>query len=129
MKDNEHEQLFTELTPAEAAVVEGGIRLTIDRIQAIKAGADFIGADDTYITVNGKKIAGDFTMTTGLTQLVNKSITTPGSSAVVRLWDNDPLNPDDLLGVFAAVNTNGRQRQVRLSGSGSIYNVYYRATA
>lgn len=24
MKDNQHEQLFTELTPAEAAVVEGG---------------------------------------------------------------------------------------------------------
>jgi hypothetical protein len=50
MKDNQHEQLFSELTPAEAAVVAGGLRLTIDRIQAIRADADFIGPDDTYST-------------------------------------------------------------------------------
>ena len=39
MKDNQHEQLFTELTPAEAAVVEGGGSFT-----------DYIQFDDKVTT-------------------------------------------------------------------------------
>ena len=130
MKDNQHEQLFTELTAAEAAVVEGGLRLTINRIQAIKAGADVVGADDTYITVNGRKIWGDYSMTTGQTRSVNRSLTTQGSSSRVELFDDDPWpNRDDSLGGFTAVNTNNRLIRQRTRGSGSIYDVYYRATA
>jgi hypothetical protein len=130
MKDNQHEQLFSELTPAEAAVVEGGLRLTIDRIQAIRAGADPIGADDTYITVNGTKIWGDYSMTTGQTRSVNRSYTTSGSSAQVQLFDDDPWpNRDDSMGGFPAGNTNGALRRARVSGSGSIYDVYYRGYA
>jgi hypothetical protein len=128
MKDNQNEQLFSELTPAEAAVVEGGLRLTIDRIQAIKANADFIGPDDTYITVNGTRLWGEHSMSTGQTRDVNRSFTGPGSSLNVQLFDADPGN-DDRLGGFNAVNTAGVQRRVRVSGSGSIYDVYYRATA
>jgi hypothetical protein len=102
MKDNQHEQLFSELTPAEAAVVEGGLRLTIDRIQAIRAGADPIGADDTYITVNGTKIWGDYSMTTGQTRSVNRgyglqvlrhrfnfSTMTPGQIVMTK-WEDLP---------------------------------------
>ncbi|WP_414585562.1 hypothetical protein [Scytonema sp. PCC 10023] len=130
MKDNQHEQLFTELTAAEAAVVEGGVTVRIDRIQAIKAGADVIGADDTYITVNGGKIWGDYSMTTGQTRLVNRSVTTRGSSTRVELFDDDPWpNRDDSLGGFTAVNTNGQLSRARVSGSGSIYDVYYRGFA
>jgi preprotein translocase subunit YajC len=130
MQDNQHEQLFTELTPVEAAVIEGGIRLTINRIQAIKAGADTIGADDTYITANGSKIWGDYSMTTGQTRSVNRSLTTSGSSTRVELFDDDPWpNRDDSLGGFTAVNTNGRLRRERVNGSGSTYDVYYSALA
>jgi hypothetical protein len=128
MKDNQHEQLFSELTPAEAAVVEGGLRLTIDRIQAIKANADFIGPDDTYITVNGTRLWGEHSMSTGQIRNVNRSFTGPGSSLNVQLFDADPGN-DDRLGGFNAVNTNGALRRARVSGSGSIYDVFYRASA
>ena len=128
MKDNQHEQLFSELTPAEAAVVEGGLRLTIDRIQAIKAGADFLNRDDTYITVNGTKIWGEQNMSTGQIRNVNRSFTGSGSSLRVELFDADPGN-DDRLGGFNAVNTRGVERRVRVSGSGSTYDVFYRATA
>jgi len=128
MKDNQNEQLFSELTPAEAAVVEGGLRLTIERIQAIRADADTIGPDDTYITVNGRKIWGDFSMTTGQSRAVNRTLTPSGPSARVELFDADPGN-DDRLGGFNAVNTRGVLTRERVSGSGSIYDVYYRATA
>lgn len=129
MKDNQHEQLFSELTPAEAAVVEGGLRLTIQRIQAIKAGADSLSNDDTYITVNGTKIWGDYGMNSGQTRLVNRSRTTPGSSARVQLFDADWPDSDDSMGGFTAGNTNGALTRARVSGSGSTYDVYYRAFA
>jgi len=129
MKDNQHEQLFSELTPAEAAVVEGGFRLTIDRIQAIKAGADLVGADDTYITVNGTKIWGNASMTTGQARNVKRGYTGPGSSAQVQLFDSDWPSRDDSMGGFTAGNTNGALRRVRVSGSGSTYDVYYRGYA
>ena len=130
MKDNQHEQLFSELTPAEAAVVEGGFRVVIDRIQAIRAGADPVGADDTYITANGRKIWGEYSMTTGQTRNVNQGYTGPGSSAQVQLFDADPWpNRDDQMGGFTASNTNGALRRVRVNGSGSTYDVYYRGYA
>ena len=127
MKDNQHEQLFSELTPAEAAVVEGGLRLTIERIQAIRADADTIGPDDTYITVNGRKIWGDFSMTTGQSRAVNRTLTPSGPSARVALFDADWPDSDDRLGAFDARNTNGVLTRAQVNGSGSIYDVYYRA--
>jgi hypothetical protein len=130
MKDNQHEQLFSELTPAEAAVIEGGLRLTIDRIQAIRAGADPVGADDTYIKVNGTKIWGDYSMTTGQTRSVNRGYTASGSSAQVQLFDADPWpNGDDRVGHFTAVNTNGVLTRERVGENGSMYYVYYRGYA
>jgi hypothetical protein len=127
MKDNQNEQLFTELTPAEAAVIEGGLRLVIDRIQAINAGADSLSADDTYITVNGTKIWGEFSMNTGQTRSVNRTRTVPGSWARVALFDADWPDSDDRLGAFDARNTNGVLTRAQVNGSGSIYDVYYRA--
>lgn len=122
--------LSVAITPAEAAVVEGGVRVVvvIDRIQAIRAGADPVGADDTYITVNGLRLWGEFSMSTGQTRGVNRSYTGPGSSARVQLFDADPGNHDGL-GGFTAVNTRGVLTRARVSGSGSTYDVFYRASA
>jgi hypothetical protein len=128
MKDNQNEQLFSELTPAEAAVVEGGLRVVIDHIEAIEAAADFLGPDDTYIQINGKKVWGDHTMSKGELRQVNRSATGPGSSLRVELFDAD-WDFDDKLGAFNAVNTKGVQKRVRVSGSGSIYDVFYRGYA
>lgn len=128
MKDNQNEQLFSELTPAEAAFVEGGIRLKIERIQAIRAGADSGNPDDTYITVNGRKIWGNFSMRTGQSRAVNITSTRSGPSARVQLFDDD-RNADDGLGGFTASNTGNVLTRARVSGGGSTYDVFYRATA
>ncbi len=122
-------QLFTELTSEQAAVVEGGLFITIDKIHAIKAGADTFSADDTYITIDGGKIWGDYSMTSGQTRTVNRGLSTSGSSARVELFDADWPDADDSLGGFTAYHTNFEQRRARVSGSGSIYDVYYRAFA
>ncbi|NEO03110.1 MAG: hypothetical protein F6K50_49680 [Moorea sp. SIO3I7] len=124
-----NEELFTELTPEQGAVVEGGLFILIDQIQAIKAGADFIGKDDTYITINGNKIWGDKSFSTGQTRTVNQGTSTPGSFARVQLFDKDRFSRDDRMGGFTAFNTFGSQRRARVSGSGSTYDIYYRAFA
>jgi hypothetical protein len=129
MKDNQHEELFTELTPAEAAVIGGGLNLTIHRIHAIKAGADRTSNDDTYIKVNGQRIGGEYSMSSGGSRLLELNRSIPGSSARVELFDADWPDGDDSLGGFTARNTNGVLDRVRVSGSGSIYDVYYRAFA
>ncbi|WP_424094527.1 hypothetical protein [Moorena producens] len=85
------EELFTELTPEQGAMVEGGATVTgeisvfIDKIQSIKAGADLIGKDDTYMTINGNKIWGDKSFSTGQTRGVNLGTSTPGAFARVEL--------------------------------------------
>ena len=122
----DQEQLFTELTLEEGAVIEGGKFVSIQKIQAIRADADFIGQDDTYITIGGTKIWGEFGFSTGQTRNVNRGRTF-GSSTRVALFDEDPGN-DDSLGSFTVSGlTNGSI--ARVSGSGSTYDVYYRVTA
>ncbi len=126
---DQNEPLFSELTPTEAAVVEGGIRLKIVRIQAIRAATDNSGPDDTYITVNGAKIWGNFSMMTGQSRTVNKTLRPSGSSARVELFDDDPGSGDDSMGGFTASNTSGVLTRVRVSGGGSTYDVFYRGYA
>lgn len=121
------QQLFTELTPEQAATVEGGLFLLIDKIQCIKADADLIGKDETYLTVNGSKIWGPKKMGSGQTRTVNKGLDV-GKSGVVRGFDDDFwLNNDDYLGGFTVSSATNGQKVARISGSGSKYDVYYRA--
>lgn len=120
-------QLFTNLTAEEGAAVAGGVFLYIDRIQALKAGADTFGKDDTYITLNGDKIWGEKGFSTGDTHKVE--IAKPiGSSASVRLFDSDGFlnGKDDYMGGFtvSAQPTNG-MKTTTVSGGGSTYEVYY----
>ena len=114
-------QLFTDLTPEEGAAVAGGAFLYIDRIQALKAGADTFGKDDTYITLNGEKIWGDKGFSTGDTHKVE--IAKPiGGSASVRLFDSDGFlnGKDDYMGGFSVSSqpTNGLTTAI-VSGGGS----------
>lgn len=124
------EQLLTELTPEQAAIIEGGAFLIVDGLQAIKAGADgfLSGKDDTYLTVNGRQLGGEIGFTTGQYSTVNLG-TGFENSARVELFDADSgLNgKDDNLGGFTVtgVPTTG-QVITRVSGSGSTYDVYYR---
>ncbi len=121
-----NEQLFTELTPEQAAIVEGGLFIHIEKIHAIKAGADTLSKDDTYIKINGEKLWGEKSFGTGQERDVNRGLSVDSSFARVTLFDEDWGN-DDYLGGFTARNTNGSLRRAQVSGSGSTYDVYYRA--
>ena len=122
-----NEQLFTELTPDQATVVEGGARLYIEKIKALKVGADPTGADDTFIRVNGRKIWGDHGMKKNRTRGVNYSEDYTNNPEVA-LWDEDGWwSGDEFLGSFIAspgdnfLGDQGRE----VSGSGSKYEVFY----
>jgi hypothetical protein len=103
--------------------------LLIDSIQAVVADADTFGDDDTYITVNGDRIFGPAGLGSGNSRAVNRGVGVSGT-ARVELFDEDGFlnGGDDSLGGFTVTqSTNNEQKVKRVSGSGSTYNVFYRA--
>lgn len=124
------EQLFAELTPKQASVIEGGKTLFIQSIEAVKAGADgfFQGGDDTFFKVNGRLGPSLGSMDSGQTKTVNRSFSFDGD-ARVELFDSDGgafFGQDaDSLGGFTATNPTNGIVSKRVSGSGSRYNVFY----
>ncbi len=120
------EELFSELTPEQASVIEGGKFLYIDKIQAIKTGADPWGPDDTYITVNTQKIWGAVEMSAGQTRSVNVG-TMFDNSAKINLFDKDGgfFGDDDYMGGFTVSQPTNGIVPMRVTGGGSAYDVYY----
>lgn len=123
------EELFSELTAEQAAVIEGGKKVILHDILAIKTGADLIGEDDLYIKVKGNKVFSR-DMTAGEFALINKSVTFSGS-AFISLFDADPgpFNDDDYIDGFTASNSTNGSRYRTLKGSGSEYKLHYSVTA
>lgn len=122
----DNQQMFAEITPQQAETVEGGAFLLINSIQAIKAGADLVGKDEAYITVNGGRIFGPKGMDSGDSANVNRGLGFDGS-ARIELFDEDGFfnGSDDNMGGFTVSGaTNGQVRR-RVSGSGSTYDVFY----
>jgi hypothetical protein len=119
--------LLTDLTAEQSAIVEGGKTLTINRIEAVNAGADFAGADETYIKVDSTKIWGVTSMSDGSVKSVNftKDFT---YSASIALFDED-WGPDDYMGGFSVSSLTNGEAVRQVSGSGSTYNIYYSVTA
>ncbi|MBD2449670.1 hypothetical protein H6G76_21365 [Nostoc sp. FACHB-152] len=128
--NNQLEQLLTELTPEQAATLEGGLFLLVDGFQAINAGADTFNGDDTYITVNGQRLAGAYDgVSTGQFIAVNRGLGV-SDFANVDLFDEDDgflSGSDDYLGGFTVTGVTNGQAVTRVSGGGSTYDVYYRA--
>ena len=131
------QNLCTELTDEQASTVRGGRKLTIKRIQAVKANADpgFLGGslfssdDDTYLTVDGKQIFGPKQFATGTSLTVNRSVEV-GDTATIRAFDEDSFLRfgDDPLG-SATVSKATTGGVATLSGSGSTYEVFYSLSA
>ena len=124
-----NEQLFTELTPEEGAVIEGGATLVLIQAMAIKAGADlgFWNGDDVYATINGRvKTRQTNDVDTGEFANIYKTWSFIGT-AEIDLFDNDPWpNRDDHLGGFTVRSTDLKGLYTeRVSGSGSRYVVTY----
>lgn len=121
------EQLFTNLTPEEASILEGGYNLYVSSIVCLKDGADTFSGDDVYANVtvdditsrldvggmkagDGKNLGWDFSF---------------GGNAVISFFDSDSPDSDDALGGFSVSGpTNGIQRNI-ITGSGSTYRVSY----
>ncbi|MBW4626646.1 MAG: hypothetical protein KME49_14380 [Brasilonema octagenarum HA4186-MV1] len=129
MKDNQHEQLVTELTPEQGAVIEGGAWLYLYKATAIKAGADFgwSNGDDVYARINGDKTSTTNDVDTGETANFFQWKQFSGTASI-NLFDSDGglAGDDDSLGGFTVgtTPTNGSKTK-RISGSGSIYDVTY----
>ena len=124
-----NEQLFTELTPEEGAVVAGGAYLYIEKIHAINAGADTTSKDDTYITVDGNKIWGEKYFTDGDSHDVKFTKHFNGELSI-NLYDSDSNlfeGDDDFMGGFtvSSASTNGMSIET-VSGGGSTYQVHYK---
>jgi hypothetical protein len=112
------ESLFTELTPDQAQMLEGGRRIDIVRVRCIKAGNGF---DRLSFTVNGKKVGGTFNMQAGSSASFVGGANFEGT-ARVRLFDQN----DGSVGSFNASTLGSTSRTV--SGNGSTYEVMYQVS-
>lgn len=114
MNHKQYEQLFTDLTPEQAAVVEGGA-YRLNTIEGIRVSADPVGGDEPYINANGKKIWSG-SLEQGGTANIGKTIS---ASAFVTIYDDDPWpNPDDPIGGGKTLPkpANGRSGAVYFDG-------------
>ena len=137
---NYNASLFSELTSEQAAIVEGGLTVTIHSIQCLKAGADgfFGGKDDTFIKsadsgfieAPGATATGVMSMASGNSRTVNRTWRNFKTSLRIDLFDSDGGNfgnNDDHMGGFTANSTGGQIFSKRVSGSGSRYRIFYSA--
>ena len=128
------QSLCTELTDEQASIVQGGKKLRIKSITALKAGSDpgnFLGlggsADDLFLTIDGKrKSIGEFD--TGDSKHVN-IVREVGSEAIVRFWDKDGDGPADPVGSMH-ITKNIKDGTLQVFGPSkdkkrSIYEVNY----
>lgn len=128
------ESLCSDLTDEQASTVQGGLFVLIDKIKVNKAGADggiFPTGDDPYITINGKKVFQATEVFAGDVLIVNQGRNV-GKSGTIRLTDKDywwkGQGSDDPLGQFKVSSpTGGKVKKQTISGSGSEYEVSYRA--
>ncbi|MDZ7950493.1 hypothetical protein [Nostoc sp. DedQUE09] len=129
MKDNQYAQLFTELTPAEAAIIEGGRRVILDKVQCIKSGADgFLNSDDLFIKIGDDRVWGPRSIDDGDIKNLDNIGRDFSGTITISLRDQDPFNPDDPVGSFTVSSpTNGLVTK-RVTGSGSTYDVTYKVT-
>jgi hypothetical protein len=122
------ESLFTELTADQAEMLEGGKRVDILLVRCIKAGADGSGADELFFNINGQNLPiGGQTISMLTNGVANVGVSANfNGAATVSLFDKDTSSSNDLMGSFSvSTNTNG-SKTVRVSGSGSTYDVTYR---
>ena len=120
------EQLFAELTAAEAALIEGGSVLELHALGAIQAGADCSNdIDEIYILVNGQDTGFYQEMRTGQTATIGKFMNFSGF-AVIELFDKDCNSNDDKIGSFTITGGALAGDTKSLSGNDSEYLLAYR---
>lgn len=134
------EQLFTELAPEQAAILEGGLRVQLTRLECLQAG-DSDGANITdevfaqYNGVDANALNGDLSfgrptnLNTGQAANIFSLGGSSGTSATrVRLLDKDGPNRAlaDSIGSFLVTNSGFQQTRVIGFGNGR-YRVTFNA--
>lgn len=119
------QSLCTELTDEQASTVQGGKKLRIKSITALKANADWgwwWKDDDLYAVVDGERFdVGGFK--TGDSKQVN-IVKEVGSEGIVRFFDDDRFTSDDPVGSMR-ITKNVKDGNLVVFGSGSKYEIRY----
>lgn len=119
-----NEQLFTELTPEEGAVVEGGLSFLLHGVYAKLAEKQ----DDLYLKFNGKKVFGTHkNMKSGrwYADSTLKGADFTGTKPL-HFYDDDKWpNGDDYLGTVYVQNKFQRRERGRVKGHGYDYTAYF----
>ncbi|MBW4464566.1 MAG: hypothetical protein KME07_03875 [Pegethrix bostrychoides GSE-TBD4-15B] len=123
--DNLNDQLFTEISSEQAAMVEGGLQVVLTSIRSIQAGG---GSDQVFASFNGRSAdvlnGPDLTfsrpkfMTAGaFANIFTKGTSGPGVSMVVRLRDKSAPQGKNSLGGFTVREPGSGKRVFQLNGS------------
>jgi len=93
------------------------------------------GADEPYIEVDGNNVwdAGNTNdhLSSGTTRRIDVSVPISGANVSVQAWEADGgrqhlINPDDLIGQFSAVYTDGTEKTEPLGKPGEVaYDITY----
>lgn len=116
-----NDQLFTEVSPEQAAIVEGGLRVQLLQLRCLKAGG---GSDQVFAEFNGARsgFGTQFMRTNSVANFAEAGGS--GSSVRVRLRD---ANNNRSLGSFVVSSTTRNSQTKRISGNGSTYDVTFNA--
>lgn len=116
-----NEQLFTEVSPEQASIVEGGLRVQLLQLRCLEAGG---GSDQVFAEFNGT--ASGSTVFMQRNSVANFARSGTGSSVVVRLRDRS--NNNAFLGGFRVSTVTGKNTQRKIIGAnGSRYEVTFNA--
>ena len=121
------EQLFTELTPQEAAAIEGGYDVAFESLNAIQLSGR---SDNISLRVDGIEVYGDRITRRDppLIDLVNNlaPITGQEGSITITLWDDNLGSArDNLIGAVTEDGVIPGTKTVDLFGSNSQYQLTY----
>ena len=120
----DQEQLFTELSPEEGSVIEGGATFKLAFLKVDKAAKEY----DIYLNFNGNRVFGTKTVYTGdYFENLNGTSFEFQNGGSVSLWDEDNSlwdSDDDPLGSWSVSTIPGRY-WASVSGDGFDYYFEY----
>ncbi len=131
--DSLNQQLFTEISPEQAAMVEGGLQVQLASIRCKRANG---GSDDVFVSFNGiaanaengadltpgnpkRMVAGSFANIFTIGRGTN--------AVVVRLRDKSITQGSNSLGGFTVRGPSGGLKTQPFQLNGSSYEITYRA--
>ena len=128
LTNNHNDQLFTELTPEEAAVIEGGIRIKLGRLTASSITYDDrkSGSDEPRLYNNGRKIwSGKGLKVGGKGLWIGKTVNVRNLKDLHFLEDDGRSNKDDYVG-FKGIGKGLRTKSyLTFKGAGANYKLSF----